>query len=58
MFDLKVHEFKQKLIEDINNADIPLTVLNYVLKDINSMIEKTLNEQLKAQIKERDNTHE
>lgn len=47
MFDLQVLEFKQRIIEEINNSQIPLTVLNYVFKDINDMLKTALEEQIK-----------
>jgi len=33
-FDLKCDELRQKLVEDINSAELPITVIYYILKEI------------------------
>lgn len=33
-FDLKCDDLRQKLVEDINSAELPITVVYYILKEI------------------------
>lgn len=47
MFDLQVVELKQRLIKEINESSIPLSVLNYILQDVHTMVKQALEEQLK-----------
>lgn len=49
MFDLKVHEFKQQMIANINNSDLPLSVLHYIMKDIEAMVGEALTKQLEME---------
>lgn len=46
-FSLKVQELEQKLIEDINNSQMPAYVLKTILKDIYMQIETSESEEIK-----------
>ena len=50
MFDLKVLELKEKLINVINESGLPASILSYIVKDISEMVDKTLSEQIRAQL--------
>ena len=46
---LLLEEFKQKLVEDINNSQLPSYLLEYVLRDmLNQVIEIKNNDIIKA----------
>ena len=46
---LQLEEFKQKLVEDINNSQLPSYLLEYVLKEmLSQIIEIKNNELIKA----------
>ena len=50
MFDLKVLELKEKMINAINESGLPASILSYIVKDISVMVDKTLSEQIRAQL--------
>ncbi len=58
MFDLKVLDLKDKLITDINESGLPASVLSYVIKDISDLVDKTLREQIQAQLNQRNQEQE
>ena len=49
---LKIYEFKENVITNINNSNLPAVIIKYVLKDLLNEIEEIENKQyqeLKAQ---------
>lgn len=50
-FDLMVHEFKEKLIESINESQLPLSCVRYVLQEttqfIGGLVERNISEEKK-----------
>ena len=47
-FNLKCDDFKQEIIKKINNSQLPITIIYYIIKDLFNQIEKqyygTINE--------------
>lgn len=50
MSNLKIREFEQSLINQINCADIPIEVKRIVVKDILNQLEEVTNKVLKEEI--------
>lgn len=50
MFDLKVLELKESIIQSINESGLPASVVTYIVKEIVVMAEQTLQQQLQAQM--------
>lgn len=49
---LKIYEFKENVITNINNSNLPAVIIKYILKDLLNEIEQIENkqfEELKAQ---------
>lgn len=51
-FDLAVTEFKADLLLVINNSNLPISVIEIVMKDVYLQVEKKLNEQIENLRKE------
>ncbi len=49
MFDLKVQNFKEQLIEIINSCGLPISVINYVLSDVHNLTRQSLEEEIQKQ---------
>lgn len=49
MFDLTVVEFKEKIIEEINNSGMPLSIVHYVLKEVNDIVKDSLEDNIRKQ---------
>lgn len=54
MFDLKVQDFKEKIIEDINSCELPLSVISYVLSDVSIIVKRSLENEIANQKQERE----
>ena len=53
MFDLKVMEMKEGIVNLINECNLPASVICYVLKEIEQMAEQTLQQNLQQQSMEK-----
>lgn len=54
MFDLQVQDFKEKIIEDINSSGLPLSIINYVLSDVTSIVKRSLEAEIATQKQQRE----
>lgn len=51
-FDLKIIEFKERLVEAINEAQLPLTCVHYALVETAQLVASTLESQLRKEREE------
>jgi hypothetical protein len=58
MFDLLVAEFKDKLVAEINAAQLPPTIVSYVLQDVQLQVNALVQKQVEAQKQEREKTEQ
>ena len=54
MFDLKVMETKEGIINLINGSSLPASVICYILREIEGMAEQTLQQQLQQQTAQKE----
>lgn len=54
MFDLLIAEFKDKLVNLVNESGLPPTAIAYVLQDVSQQVNGLVQQQVEAQRKERD----
>ena len=54
MFDLKVEEFKEKIVKNINESGLPLTAIAYVLQEVVNQVSTLAQQQIAQQKQQRD----
>lgn len=55
---MKLHELKEKIVNDINESNLPIDATYYVLKEIINTVTSLYNEELLQQNNKSDKTEE
>lgn len=54
--DLEIIELRNKIIEDLNGANVPITVKKYVLAEVLNAVSQATENEIAKQLKAREDT--
>jgi hypothetical protein len=54
MFDLLAEEFKEKIVANVNESGLPLTVVAYILQEVLHQVSVLAQQQIAQQKQQRD----